>query len=297
MEELLKDENEKKQENAFVERVCISPSVELIAGELKEEIRKLLLWKIAKAERRIWLWRVASIAAVVLLFFSTGIYWWQNHSSSTGMMVEITATDGETKEVILPDQSKVLLNSGSTVRYENGFEKKRNIFLSGEAFFNVKHDTNHPFIVHCEVVSVKVYGTRFNVQSYTGCPVTEVTLVEGRISVSDDEEASLYLIPGEQAVYNKDNKKISKWEIDPWKYTCWTEGIIYFEKNNLEKVAFILSNRFKKTIHITSDKLKTITFTGEFKAGDALEDILHIITWGRPIGYHIQGDDVYLYEK
>lgn len=300
MEDLLRNGEIKKVKKNLIERVCISHSIDSMADELQEDIRERISRKIRAANYRLYLIRLTSVAATIAILVFLGAYFYMQETFSSDFQVKIETTDGEIRELILPDQSKVLLNAGSIIEYHSKFCKNREVKLSGEAFFDVTHDSIYPFTVRYGKLNVKVYGTKFNVQSYDELLNTAVTLVEGRVSIKDCQEPrseEIYLNPGEQAVYNRENNTLIKRPIDADLYISWMDGDLYFEKNNFDEVAAILSRRFKKEFVITSDKLKKITFTGQFKSGNTLDEILHIISWDNRIRYSIKNDSVYVYEK
>lgn len=300
MEDLLRNGEIKKVKKNLIERVYISHSIDSMADELQEDIRERISRKIRAANYRLYLIRLTSVAATIAILVFLGAYFYMQETFSSDFQVKIETTDGEIRELILPDQSKVLLNAGSIIEYHSKFRKNREVKLSGEAFFDVTHDSIYPFTVRYGKLNVKVYGTKFNVQSYDELLNTAVTLVEGRVSIKYCQEPrseEIYLNPGEQAVYNKENNTLIKRPIDADLYISWMDGDLYFEKNNFDEVAAILSRRFKKEFVITSDKLKKITFTGQFKSGNTLDEILHIISWDNRIRYSIKNDSVYVYEK
>ncbi|SEF97980.1 FecR family protein [Parabacteroides chinchillae] len=296
MKEIMKNTEE---ESRFTKRIQISSSVESVAEELKEDIRSRVIHKIKGARRHSIFVKLISVAAVVAVLVSVGAFFYLHDINSSGDLVRVEVMNGETKELILPDKSKVILNAGSAIEYNSAFCKNRNINLSGEAYFEVTHDSDHPFIVTCEALKVCVYGTKFNVQSYNESLNTAVTLLEGQVGVRDlaNKMEETVLVPGEQLLFNKENNKFLKRQIETDPYTSWLKGEIYFEKNNFNEIAAILGRHFKKEFVIASNNLKKITFTGQFKSTDSLEEILHIISWDNRIRYNIKNDSVFVYEK
>ncbi|MBK7651224.1 MAG: FecR domain-containing protein [Flammeovirgaceae bacterium] len=105
-------------------------------------------------------------------------------NSSTGASTSITVPNGSKTEILLPDGSHVLLNAGSTLRYPERFvNDNREVYLEGEAFFNVKSSLHQKFLVKTKDLTIKVYGTSFNVMSYSDASTTETALVEGKLGL------------------------------------------------------------------------------------------------------------------
>jgi ferric-dicitrate binding protein FerR (iron transport regulator) len=155
------------------------------------------------------LFQVALIAASVALFvglFVSFLLFFQFPSTKTYAYVETPS--GQKSHMVLPDGTKVWLNSGSKIVYSNDYNKKlRVVKLTGEAFFDVVHNSQHPFIVETGLVNVEVLGTAFDVQAYSDDSTIEVSLVRGSVSVRSaiDESKIALLQPNQKVVINKAN--------------------------------------------------------------------------------------------
>ncbi|WP_256013961.1 FecR family protein [Desertivirga xinjiangensis] len=141
-------------------------------------------------------------------------------------------------KMILPDGSKVWLNSGSVLKYPVSFSgAERRIELQGEAYFEVaeilnkKDNKKAPFIINFNNTEVEVLGTRFNINSYS--PVSKTTLLDGSVRISKGKESEL-LKPGYQAIAS--GSAISVAEADTYKAIAWKEGIFYFNEDNLREI-------------------------------------------------------------
>ena len=156
-----------------------------------------------------YLMRVAAILFIPLL--GATLYLYLDNKEPQVNWIEVYAEYGQKKEVVLPDQSKVWLNSGTHIIYPERFAQVRQIFVSGETFLEVAKDPERPFIVDTKDVSIKVHGTRFNVRSYTEDKGTEATLLEGSISLlvkGDLNKQDIFLVPGEKAILDKKQLKL-----------------------------------------------------------------------------------------
>ncbi len=151
-------------------------------------------------------------------------------SDQAASLLEMTTPKGGKYRVTLSDGTSVWLNSASTLRYPSPFGKgKRIVELDGEGYFDVSHDTDHPFVVLCNGQEVEVLGTAFNINSYADEEGIRTTLVHGKVSVRADRanSKSRMLLPGQQAVLQDDNFEVS--EVDTTEITAWKEGYFQFK--------------------------------------------------------------------
>lgn len=149
---------------------------------------------------RLW---VGIAAAILLVFGLTLIF---RHTINTGIDVHIVVHNGDQKQLILPDGSKVWLNSGSELSYNKNFADAplKEIYLKGEAFFDIEHNPNRIFIIHTKYLDIKDIGTRFNVKAYEDEDKMETTLIKGAVEVypKNHPERMIRLRPNEKVVYD-----------------------------------------------------------------------------------------------
>lgn len=283
--------------NYIIEKIHVSSEVDVIAKVMKEEIRNNLNRKIDKSNQRTFWLKTISVAAsfaIIAGIFAT-YYFSKNLYSEKNTLVKIEAGKNEKPHFSLPDGTKVYLNSNSVLIYPCKFDKNRKVNLIGEAYFEVTHDKKSPFIVQSGQVKILVYGTKFNVQSYNQNKNVEVTLLEGSVGVNTGNSGKeTHLLPGQQAVYDKLKNQITQRKVDTEFYTSWVNKDYNFNEKTFAEIATTLEQRFNIKIKIESEKLKSMKFTGEFKSGDSLKDILDIITFDKRIEYEINQDIVYI---
>ncbi|QNK61035.1 FecR domain-containing protein [Pedobacter sp. PAMC26386] len=170
-----------------------------------------------------------------------------DYTSSSSNYNTISTAAGENYQVILPDGSKIKLNAISSLKYPASFasQSERKVELSGEAYFEVAKDKQHPFKVKTSNQEVEVLGTHFNINSYTDNTATKTTLLEGSVKVSPlgyangkDRTAltsfAVLLKPGEQALQKANN--ITILPADTEQAVAWTEGFFYFQSTSLKDV-------------------------------------------------------------
>ena len=181
------------------------------------------------------------------------------------------AEKGQRLTVILPDSTKVVINSGGEIRYPDAFGDRRDIWLEGEAFFNVKHHKTAPFIVHTNDMDVKVLGTQFNVNSTISNTI--VSLEKGKVNVFLKQNSDeIHLLPEEELVLDKRSGAVIKRNFDVAKVTAWKDNILLLDDIPFGKAADLISRFYG--VHFTVDRsVEEKRITGAFKDQDLQEFI------------------------
>ncbi|MCG6190670.1 FecR family protein [Maribellus maritimus] len=206
---------------------------------------------------------------------------------------EIKAAFGTQTKILLADGSYVWLNSGSSLRFPASFrqQKVRKVELNGEAFFEVAHNEEKPFIVNTSAIDVKVHGTSFNVSAYNDYNTISVALVEGKVSLVKNFENELKnlitLHPNEVVEYNVEkNELYSTKEMFIDKYIAWKEGKIVFYGDPIDMVVKRLEKWYNVKIIVDDNELKNYRFTATF-VDESLEQVLKLLSLSSPIEYKI----------
>ncbi len=253
--------------------------------------------------RRIFLRTLAGVAAAVALILVPAISVMYVLSSRNEVhtvvadYVEVCARKGEIKEVILPDQSRVILNSGSVLLYPEVFSSVRSVHLSGEAVFDVTASEEHPFVVKTADVNVKVHGTRFNVSSYPDESQVDVTLCRGavRVSPSGDETNAVELLPDQNYRYDKLSGKFSVSAVSSADYTGWESGSLSFHSQDIHSVARAISRRFNVNVYVTDGKYDRALITAKFIHGETLDEQVSAICRLVPgMKYTVKDGNIYI---
>lgn len=189
----------------------------------------------------------------------------------------ISIPRGGEYQLVLSDGTKVWLNSESSLTYPVSFSSHmREVFLTGEAYFDVTTNKEKPFIVKTATADVKVYGTQFNVMSYDSDKVTETTLVEGSVAVLIEGQETR-IKPGQQAQVNKVNNQVFINEVDVDIYTAWKEGIFRFEEMSLQQMADKLGRWYDVDFFFANEDVKSKRFTGAVKRETDFEFFINLI--------------------
>ena len=192
----------------------------------------------------------------------------------------------------LADGTRVWLNAETTVRYPARFpHDERRIFVDGEAYLEVAHDTAAPFTVTMARNEVTVLGTAFNVSSYPEQTADQVTLVSGRVSVQTGERR-LTLLPGEQALISRAGDGLTKRRVDTGLYCGWKDGVLRFKNHTLEEILHTLGRQYDVEIYWHDESLKQYTFSGELKRYDSIDTVLRMIGHTGDVRFTLHGKQV-----
>lgn len=179
----------------------------------------------------------------------------------------------------LADGSRVILNAGSTLDYPETFndQKTREVRLTGEAFFDIRHDADKPFVVHTEKISTMVLGTAFNVKAYPGQDDITVTVSRGKVRVSDEDKVLGIITPDQQIVVHKTSRKSLQQVVKSGNATAWTEKDIFFDDASMRDAVDELAERFNVRIALENERVGNCRFTATFIRGEDLYQILDVI--------------------
>ena len=200
-------------------------------------------------------------------------------------------------ELILPDGTHVWINSDSELSFPTQFDStRREVFLTGEAYFSVTKDKEKPFIVKVnEDIEIKVLGTQFNVQAYQDENTIETTLCEGSVNVSDGKQ-KVTLTPSLQAVYSKSTKNLITRKVDTRLYSSWKDGLFVFENKQLEEIMTTLSRWYNIHVFYANQAVKTYHFTGDLERYGDFRKTLGMIEKATSIRFVINGNNIMVEE-
>lgn len=223
---------------------------------------------------------ISSAAAIALILLSTAsTYFFMKDRQTDAEMVECFTALGETKKHLLPDGSIAQLNSGSVLIYPRSFDgKTRTIYLIGEANFKVTKNPNQPFIVKSSSVEIKALGTEFNVSAYTEEKDITATLIHGKVEVKSHEDNKTYiLLPNEQVVYDKEQKKSHFEEANIEDAMAWANGQLAFRGATLVEILTNIERHYNVSFQYNMSKLNHDRYNVKFQSGTPLNEILNIL--------------------
>ena len=218
----------------------------------------------------------ARIAAILLAAIGLSLGTYYIITSENDIAIQL-ATTNEIKKENLPDGSSFTLNKNSSISYKkNSFNKKRVLQLTGEAFFDVKHDEKVPFLIEAGNVIIEDIGTSFNVEAYPNSKNVWVTVASGIVKMYDAESNSITLNAGEEAMYDGNKKTIIKSTSAEKNKTAYADKILIFDNTRLADVIKLLNDLYNVNIVTGNTKLNDCRLTSSFN-NEKIDDILSVI--------------------
>lgn len=239
---------------------------------------------------RIWM----AAATVAMLIAMSG--WLYNIvSDSEPAFIVASNNTGIVQKVTLPDGTIINLNTCSRLTYPESFSgKSREVFLDGEAYFDVAHDKRHPFIVRAGELKIRVLGTKFNVNASTLVPQITATLIEGSIEAVTGKK-NILMKPNQQLKYDTSSGRVSLTELtNASREIRWTQNVWILSDTPLLDICQRLEQQFNIKIIIMNDELIGKSFTGEFYTNESLESILKTMQISTPFEYEYKGKNIIL---
>jgi transmembrane sensor len=197
----------------------------------------------------------------------------------------------------LADGTGVWLNAGSSIRFPVSFtEDTRQVYLEGEAYFEVSHDGS-PFIVSTEDMDVRVLGTSFNISAYADEPLYKTTLVEGKVSVEllgqeGSPSNSLILSPDHQAIFNRSESQLSDVEVNATQYTSWMQGKLEFHNESLDLVMKRLARWYDFEYEFENPQAKDFHFSARLNNGENISTIIEMLEMTTDVKFELRDQKI-----
>jgi ferric-dicitrate binding protein FerR (iron transport regulator) len=319
---IMEGQREGSQEGSRPNPVLIEDLREALQADRQKRMQRKL---------KIYTWGLRAAAVLVLAIITGGVFYMRAKQDLLAQQWHAINTPlGAKTKIILPDSSAIWLNAGSSLKYSNEFGlKNREVHLSGEAFFEVVHDPDLLFAVRTSELTIRSYGTAFNVKSYPDEGTIETTLIEGSIGVTRSSKDSkkrdeVLLEPNQRVVFYRsshtmettqtagkteeadlpDTLEPSKQKttyliskgIETREYTSWKDGTIFISGESLEELAVKLERKYDVIIHFENEALKSLRFTGSLE-NETVEQVIQAIGFAAQIEYEIEDRDIWLKEQ
>ncbi len=202
----------------------------------------------------------------------------------------LTVPRGGEYALCLADGTKIWLNSDSRLRYPVRFDgNKREVFLSGEAYFEIARDVTSPFTVHTSLGKVNVLGTSFNVRDYREEGRVITTLVSGKVHYSAGRDRDCLLSPGDQVTDAGEGNSLQLREVNLEEYTGWRNGLYTFYNKTLEEIMHTIERNYDVEVSFASEELKALRFTGDLEKYDKVEKFLRFVEMGGDVTFVVEG--------
>jgi transmembrane sensor len=205
---------------------------------------------------------------------------------------QLVTAAGERRQFKLPDSSSVWLNAGSRLLYAASFNTTgREVFLEGEAFFDVVHNDNAPFMVHTGKVSTQVEGTAFDVQAY-GTEQLTVTVLRGRVRVAEGTNRLASLTANKQLHYTTGSKKVDVLAVQAANVVAWKNGELILNNISMQEAAVIIGRWYNVDLIFKSQQVKKCKVSVSFLRGETIREVMEVISRLNDFHYRIAGNQV-----
>ena len=222
-----------------------------------------------------WLTPLRAAAMILVVLLSVILFY--RWPASPLKYTTITNNSGQIRHVQLPDKSDVWLNAATTLHYASVFSEHRQLQLDGEAYFDVTHDPDHPFMVESGGVNITVLGTRFNIRSYATSNSTIVSLLEGKVSIATAENELAVLAPRTQMEWDQSTKKGNIKSIDTTAVVAWKAGRLQFQGQPLSEIVQTLEHWYGVRFHFSNPSLGQCRYYMSFDNTLSLQDMLALL--------------------
>ena len=242
--------------------------------------------------------RAAAAAAVAVILLAGGV---TTVSLSKRLAQPLTVIThlGERSQVVLPDGTKVWLNSSSSVEYVAPFfSRQRRVKMEGEAYFEVEHDRRAPFVVSTNGLDVEVLGTRFNIRNDDNEHRVTTVLLEGAVKAyaSGREQASVRLHPAQQLVFDTRTHAMRLTDCPSAERSInWIDGRFCFEHDTFGEIVAELKRYYNVDIRFMDTRLRDMRFSGNFRVEDGIYHIMSVLQLTYKFTYKVVGNDIEIY--
>lgn len=246
-------------------------------------------------------WKVflsaVSVAAVVAgIFFATRQFVTEQIPEEVQWFF-VEAPIGTHSRISLPDGTEVWLNAGSVLSYGSDFNTKdRNINLNGEAYFEVAHNPDKPFIVNAKDCRFTVLGTEFNINAYEEDSIAQVALIEGSLKF-DGNGGQEIMTPGDMITWSAGGSTFVKEKVNASQYRAWIDGIILYDNITLPVLLKRLSREYAVNIILETERFNSKSFRVSYTDGESVDAILSSISRIVPIRVTIREGKYYVDAK
>lgn len=245
------------------------------------------------------------VAAFLLIpLIGLGIlYWMSQYNQSVGQNIETIAPRGQKSQIVLADGTKVWLNSDTKIKYPGNFNKnQRDVYLDGEAFFDVAQNASQPFIVHTSEVNVKVLGTKFNVKAYADENQIETSLFEGKVNLLLNDPTSAQQVvkevkPGQSFAYSKTDHQLAANKFPQDEINGWKKNQLIFKDDTFGNLVRKLERWYDVKVVYDEKQFNDRQLTVELYEGERLERLMEIISLALSVDYKYEKGEIILTPK
>jgi transmembrane sensor len=236
-----------------------------------------------KRKRKMLLGLLTSVAVIAVI---AGMLWWKEWSAAPGRREQLAVQtmtrkiteSSEQKFLLLPDSTQVWLNGNSYLEFPDEFsDKKREVFLSGEAWFDVRHADEIPFIIHTGKITTTVLGTSFNIKAYPYLKTVMISVSKGKVRVSREDHIVAVLEKGQQVRVSNVDSMITQKNIDVGNIAFWQQGYVSYDDEKIGEIVQDLEHLNNVVITVTDQPLLDTRITTSFNRSIGVVQELKLI--------------------
>ena len=250
-------------------------NVDALWKRMEERMRKAepRMFKLSLRSFRLY---IAAVAVLFFLLFSFAGYMTAEWYKASDAVLAYSSLNGKSR-ICLPDSTFVWLNAGSTLEYfVSRWTKERNVRLDGEAYFDVKHNEDNPFVVGTKSMNVTVLGTEFNVSAYSDIEEFNIALLRGSIELNLPDRSRRYRMTAGEQVFYKKGKYVSA-QIGNMDYFKWKEGLLCFNNQPIHVIIDKLRLYYDVRIEVADLPFLEERYSGKFRVKEGIEQVLKVL--------------------
>jgi transmembrane sensor len=228
------------------------------------------------------------------------LFWVSQYNQPVGQYTETIAPRGQKSQIVLADGTKVWLNSDTKIKYPGNFNKnQRDVYLDGEAFFEVAKNEHQPFVVHTSQVNVKVLGTKFNIKAYADESDIETSLFEGKINLVlnnslAENPVEKEVEPGQSLVYSKADHQLVAKKIPQDEINGWKNNQLIFKDDTFSNLVRRLERWYDVKVVYDEKQFNDRRLTVELYEGERLDRLMGIISLALSVDYKYEKGEIIL---
>jgi transmembrane sensor len=252
------------------------------------------------------IWRYIAAAVVLLTLGGMAFWYWKSPAANNehiASLVEKHNARGTKSTIELEDGSKIWLNADSKLQYPEVFTgSTREVYLNGEAFFEVARNPTRPFIIHLANGTVRVLGTSFNIRAYDNEKIVETSVATGKVAFIPKKQKkaplldTFFITPNNKVRYTLEEELVNVVPTTATEDKAWTEGRLIFKALTLEEIAIELERNFGKKVTFLDDEPKNYRLTGSFQ-NNSLDEIMYYLSQTKDFYYKITNSELLIASK
>jgi len=260
----------------------VNPTGELVVPEREEKNDPAFRKPGPVYRRRKLLNRL--LAAAIISGISFGIFHFldpnvkQAYANKNQVLKKSSTERAEYKYILLPDSTQVWLNAGSILEYPEHFDlSNREVSLSGEAYFDVKHAAEHPFLIHTGRILTTVLGTAFNINAYPERSSVTVSVSRGKVKVSRGSQLVATLLKGQQVNVSEKDERVAQKNIEVSSVAGWQQGNLEYDDERLQDIIDDLQRVYSTDIRISNSNIRQLRISTSFRRELGVNQALEIL--------------------